>query len=252
MRSQPKYLEEKGTQKVKVEGFLIQIHEVTNSEFAKFIAATGYKTTAERKGNSAVFSPQKAQKAKIPSEWWELSKNTTWWTPEGPNSGLIDKDLHPVVHVSYEDAQAYAKWANARLLTEVEWEYAATLGLFDQNQPDSGAIGPNGERRANIWSGEFPTNNTAEDGFEGVAPVGCFPISKIGAFDMIGNVWEWTSTSFGGNRYTIKGGSHLCSQNYCHRYRTAARQGMEFDFSTNHIGFRIAKDLPKNNKGKIK
>lgn len=250
MRSQPKYIEENGTQKVKVDGFLLQIHEVTNSEFAKFIAATGYKTSAERKGNSALFSASKAQKAKDPSQWWKLSKNTTWWTPEGNDSNLKDKDMYPVVQVSYEDAKAYAKWAKARLLTEKEWEYAATLGLFDPNEPDSGAIGPNGEPRANIWNGKFPDNDSGRDGFKGLAPIGCFPVSKIGTYDMIGNVWEWTSTPFGGNRYTIKGGSHLCSQSYCHRYRTAARQGVELDFSTNHIGFRIAKDLPKDKKGK--
>ena len=151
---------------------------------------------------------------------------------------------HPVVHVSLTDARAYAAWAGGRLPNEIEWEYAASLGLFDPDDPESGLRGPDGEIRANTWNGIFPVLNTAEDGFIGTAPVGCYRASLIGAYDMIGNVWEWTETPFGdGNpQFTIKGGSYLCGSNYCRRYRAAARESLEPDFSTAHTGFRIVKD----------
>lgn len=244
MAAQPMYPEEAQSRDVNVDGFLLQIHEVTNDEFSKFIAATGYRTTAERQGESALFSPALAETATHPGQWWQRSKHATWWTPDGPGSDLRGRGNHPVVHVSWQDAQAYARWANARLLTEPEWEYAAVLGLFEPDRTDSGAVGPHGESRANIWNGAFPHENTGEDGFAGRAPVGCFSSSTLGAYDMIGNVWEWTQTLFDTTRYTIKGGSFLCSTEYCHRYRPAARQGMEADFSASHIGIRLARDLP--------
>ena len=136
-------------------------------------------------------------------------------------------------------------WAGGRLPNEVEWEYAASLGLFDPNDPESGLRGPDGEVRANTWSGLFPLFNTVEDGHAGTAPVGCYPASLIGAYDMIGNVWEWTETRFGPGQpqFTIKGGSFLCGANYCRRYRPAARESLEVDFSTAHVGFRIVRDL---------
>jgi len=243
--SKPMYPEETGPQQVRVQGFLLQIHEVTNKEFAQFVAATGYQTTAERSGNSALFSPKKIKNIEDPSDWWALSAKTSWWAPNGPDSNLADQEKYPVVHVSWKDATAYAKWAGGRLPTEEEWEYAASLGLNYPERPDSGAFGPNNEPLANIWDGNFPTENTAKDGFTARAPVGCFPPSKIGVYDIIGNVWEWTSTPFGKNQYTIKGGSHLCSPSHCHRFRPEARQGIEADMSTDHIGFRIVRDLPK-------
>lgn len=242
LRSNPKYSEEQVPKQVKVGGFYLQINEVTNDEFSRFVGATGYRTSAERTGESALFSDSEAARAEDPRNWWKLSKGTVWWTPSGPGSHLEGKGNHPVVHMSWRDANAYAKWAGGRLLTEIEWEYAASLGLQEPDSPDSGAIGPKGEMRANIWNGPFPKRNTAEDGFVSRAPVGCFPASKIGAYDMIGNVWEWTSTPFDRHRYTIKGGSHLCAESYCHRYRVASRQAMEADFSAEHIGFRIAHD----------
>lgn len=249
MSAHPKYLEEPKPRRVYVKGFKLQVTEVTNDQFARFVASTGYRTSAERKGGSALFSPTRAAKSgtQYPMSWWRLDKYATWRTPGGKGSDLKDKGKHPVVHVSLEDARAYAKWAKARLPTEVEWEYAATLGLFDQNTPDSGAIGRKGESLANIWDGDFPKSNTRKDGFYRRAPVGCFPATKIGAYDMIGNVWEWTETPYTRNAFTIKGGSFLCSESYCHRYRTSARQGFEPDFSTEHIGIRLVRDghIPK-------
>jgi formylglycine-generating enzyme required for sulfatase activity len=148
-----------------------------------------------------------------------------------------------VVHVSLNDARAYALWADGRLPTEVEWEYAASLGLFDPDNPESALRGPDGRARANTWDGVFPVINLKTDGFAGSAPVGCYEESRIGTYDMIGNVWEWTSSRFDSQQaeYTIKGGSYLCGSHYCRRYRPAARQKLEPDFSTAHVGFRIVK-----------
>jgi formylglycine-generating enzyme len=242
MHSYPMYPEEVSPRIVEVKGFFLQVHEVSNKEFAKFVAATGYRTSAEKTGMSALFEPKFVNQTQEPSEWWSLKPGTTWWSPDGPDSDLIGLDHHPVVHVSWEDAQAYARWAGGRLLTEEEWEYAASLGLIEPDRPDSGAFGTNREPLANIWDGSFPHENTLNDGFEGRSPVGCFSASKLGVYDMIGNVWEWTATPFGDKQYTIKGGSHLCSPTHCHRFRPSARQGMDSDLSTSHIGIRIARD----------
>lgn len=238
----PKYPEEGPLEKTFVSPFTIQVHEVTNSQFAEFVAQTGYVTEAERQGGSARFTSSASPENL--SSWWTLDTDATWRTPKGPGSDLDGLALNPVVHVTLKDARAYAKWAGGRIPTEVEWEYAASLGLFDPNDPYSGMVGPDGEPRANVWTGLFPVMDTGRDGFVGLAPVGCYEASRIGAYDMIGNVWEWTDTPFssGSPRYTIKGGSYLCSENYCQRYRAAARQGMETDFSTAHIGFRIVRD----------
>lgn len=238
----PAYPEEGPPQRVLVSPFLLQAHEVTNSQFAEFVRATGYVTEAERRGGSAQFT--ESETPEVFMSWWRLDPQATWRTPAGAGSNLEGVALHPVVHVTLNDARAYAQWAGGRLPTEIEWEYAASLGLFDPADPESGVRGPNGERRANIWTGIFPVVDFAQDGFAGVAPVGCFPPSLTGAFDMIGNVWEWTDSRFGPAepRYTIKGGSYLCSENYCRRYRVAAREAFEVDFSTAHIGFRIVRD----------
>jgi len=177
--------------------------------------------------------------------WWKLDPGATWKTPQGAGSSLEGLAQHPVVHVTLNDARAYAQWAGGRIPKEVEWEYAASLGLFDPDDPYSGVIGADDEPRANIWTGLFPLIDTGQDGFTGTAPVGCFAAGRTGAYDMIGNVWEWTDTPFSpaAPRFTIKGGSYLCSENYCQRYRAAAREDMETDFSTAHIGFRIVRDL---------
>ncbi|MEO1734078.1 MAG: formylglycine-generating enzyme family protein [Pseudomonadota bacterium] len=238
-----RYSEEGPPKKVFVSPFRLQIHEVTNSQFAQFVAATGYVTEAERNGGSAQFVGSDTPNVFL--SWWKLDAGATWRTPGGAGSNLDGLALHPVVHVTLNDARAYAKWAGGRIPNEVEWEYAASLGLFDPRNPESGVRGPNGEARANIWTGLFPVMNSADDGFSGAAPIGCFAPGLTGAYDMIGNVWEWTESQFAPAvpRFTIKGGSYLCSENYCQRYRVAARQNLEVDFSTAHVGFRIVQGM---------
>lgn len=238
----PLYPAEGPPTKVFVSPFRLQAHEVTNSQFAAFVEATGYVTEAERKGGSAQFS--KSDTPEVFLSWWSIDRGATWRSPEGAGSTLEGLALHPVVHVTLNDARAYAQWAGGRLPTEVEWEYAASLGLFDPQDPESGARRPDGTLRANIWTGTFPVMNSRRDGYEKTAPVGCFEPGLTGAYDMIGNVWEWTETPFAPAvpRFTIKGGSYLCSEDYCRRYRVAARESLERDFSTAHIGFRIVMD----------
>ncbi len=233
------YPEEGPPQKVFVSPFRLQIHEVTNSQFMEFVTATEYVTDAERNKGSAQLA--ESQTPEIFLTWWKLDPGANWRTPRGAGSNLDGLALHPVVHVTLNDARAYARWAGGRVPTEVEWEYAASLGLFDPEDPESGVRGPGGALRANIWTGVFPVMNSERDGFAGTAPVGCFSPGLTGAYDMIGNVWEWTDSPFAPAvpRYTIKGGSYLCSENYCRRYRAAARQNLEMDFSTAHVGFRI-------------
>lgn len=252
----PVYPEEGQPRKVYVSPFLLQVHEVTNNQFAKFVEATGYVTEAEKTRASAVFGSEQRSAPR-----WRLAPGATWRSPDGEGSDLEGRGRHPVVHVTLADAKAYADWAGGRIPNEVEWEYAASLGLFDPDDPESGVRGPDGQPRANTWNGEFPTVNTEEDGFAGTAPVGCFEANLIGAYDMIGNVWEWTETQFGPSprlgigdrevngepRFTIKGGSFLCSPDFCRRYRAAARQSLEQDFSTAHVGFRIVKDVQIEN-----
>ncbi|MEL6344975.1 MAG: SUMF1/EgtB/PvdO family nonheme iron enzyme [Myxococcota bacterium] len=244
MGAAPMYPEEGTPTQVFVSGFLLKAHEVTNAEFAVFVRETGYVTEAERNGGSARFV--ETATPHDPMSWWHLDPETTWRAPAGAGSNLHGLGQHPVVHVTIEDARQYAIWAGGRLPQEVEWEYAATRGLADPKQPESGALGPDGSFRANVWTGTFPSMNTAADGHPGTAPVGAYPPDANGAYDLIGNVWEWTETPFAHDptRRTIKGGSHLCATDHCRRFRPAARQGMEPDFSTSHIGFRILKPLP--------
>ena len=244
------YPEEEPAHIVHVAAFRMQAHEVTNTQFERFVAATRYVTDAERSsasgdpaGGSALFATPKSGEG---MSGWTLKRGATWKTPGGPGTGIVSRMNDPVVHVSLGDAQAYAAWAGGRLPSEEEWEYAATSGLADPANRLSGAMDKDGKPIANFWQGVFPVKNEGTDGFAGAAPVGCFPASKLGLYDMIGNVWEWTSTSYAPGRNTIKGGSYLCAENYCARYRSAARQGQEVDFSSNHIGFRIVKDLPPN------
>ncbi|MEL6567672.1 MAG: SUMF1/EgtB/PvdO family nonheme iron enzyme [Pseudomonadota bacterium] len=238
------YSEEGPPQRVFVSPFRLQVHEVTNSQFAAFVAATGYMTEAERNGGSAQFRETDTPTNLL--SWWRIDAGASWKTPGGAGTGLQGLDLHPVVHVTLNDARAYAAWAGGRIPTEVEWEYAASLGLLDPDDPESGVRAPDGTARANIWTGLFPIHDTGRDGYAGAAPVGCFQPGVTGAHDMIGNVWEWTDSSFAAetDRFAIKGGSYLCSENYCRRYRVAARDSLEFDFSSAHIGFRIIRDVP--------
>ncbi|MFN7056816.1 SUMF1/EgtB/PvdO family nonheme iron enzyme [Hyphomonas sp.] len=240
------YPEEAGRPALQVSAFRIQTHEVTNDQFAEFVAATAHVTDAEhaRPGaGSAVFRmPGEARSRPDP---WELVEGATWRSPEGPGSDIEGRGSYPVVHVSLNDARAYAAWAGGRLPDEAEWEHAARLNLPDPSREGSGAHGAAGDYLANTWQGIFPLHDTGADGFQGAAPVGCFAAGRLGLYDMIGNVWEWTETPFDAATYTIKGGSYLCAPNFCRRYRPAARQPQEADFSTNHIGFRIVKDIPE-------
>lgn len=244
----PIYPEETPTIRLQVDAFEIQIHEVTNSQFAAFVDATGYISDAEQGvmdgrlgAGSAVFThPNDAVAQEQP---WALVEDADWRHPSGEKTALDDRRLHPAIHVSKRDAAAYAEWAGGRLPSEIEWEFAATLGLPVPDDPESGAYGADGPR-ANTWQGIFPVVDTGGDGFTGIAPVGCFDADAIGLYDMIGNVWEWTETPFGDGTHTLKGGSFLCANNFCRRYRPAARHPQETDFSSNHIGFRIVRDLP--------
>jgi formylglycine-generating enzyme required for sulfatase activity len=164
-------------------------------------------------------------------------------SPKGPNSSLEGLEQHPVVHVTLNDAKAYAEWAGGRLPTEIQWEYAANLGLPLPNDQDSGAYDEIGRPIANTWQGIFPIFNSLDDGFLETSPVGCFPMDQNGTFDLIGNVWEWTNTSADPGTRVIKGGSFLCANNFCKRYKPIARQFHETDFSTNHLGFRLVKTI---------
>lgn len=237
----PIYPEEGPTLRLNVDSFWIQIHEVTTAQFASFVDDTGYVTEAEQGiaaklegAGSAVFRHPSSDDQAAPT--WTLAANATW------RSG-IDRPNAPVVHLTKTDAEAYAAWAGGRLPSEIEWEYAVQMGLPEPDDQASGAYSEKGPR-ANTWQGVFPIADTGEDGFQGVAEVGCFDADTLGLYDMIGNVWEWTDTPFGAGTHTIKGGSFLCADNFCRRYRPAARQPQETNFSSNHIGFRIVRDAP--------
>ena len=242
----PLYPEETPSVRLQVASFQIQAHEVTNAQFASFIDATGYITDAEqsvldgREGaGSALFQHPRSPESN--DAGWRLDASANWRQPDGIGSSIEGRQNHPVVHISKRDADAYAQWAGGRLPSEVEWEYAATLGLPDPETPVSGAYDEDGPR-ANTWQGIFPVADLGQDGFKGAAPVGCFEPDRLGLYDIIGNVWEWTDTPFGESTHTLKGGSFLCANNFCRRYRPAARHPQDTDFSSNHIGFRIVRD----------
>lgn len=241
--------EERPVRTVAVAGFWIDRHEVTNAEFAAFVRATGYRTRAERdhQPGGAVFAPP----ARVDvngdyRQWWRFDPTASWRVPHG-QGGVRSSAEMPVVQVTEEDALAYARWRGRDLPTEVEWERAARGGLANADYT-WGAKQRNGKPRANYWQGVFPVVDTASDGFHGIAPVGCFPPNGYGLYDMAGNVWELTKTQWerGGlaAAYVIKGGSWLCADNYCLRYRPAARQPGESDLGTDHIGFRTVLRAP--------
>jgi formylglycine-generating enzyme len=285
------YAEEGPVREVEVDAFTIDPGPVTVAEFARFSKETGYVTVAERPpdpadypdahpsllvAGSAVFHPTSGPvPLDEPGRWWTYVPGADWRHPWGPASDNSERHDHPVTHVAYEDAAAYATWAGKALPTEAEWEYAARGGLDgavfawgDEERPD-------GQLMANSWQGSFPWRNTGAKGWRGTTPVGLFPTNDYGLHDMTGNVWEWTSDYYSPRgagsekvqsaccaaplnprvespdasydvgapgahipRRVIKGGSHLCAPNYCLRYRPAARQPEAIDTSTSHIGFR--------------
>lgn len=248
------------TRKVEVRPFYVDRYPITNKQFQAFIQATGYQTDAERFGWSFVFylllSESTAKQVKhipVNTPWWRVVEGADWAHPEGPDS-FIDHDRldHPVVHISWNDAVAYCHWSGKRLLTEVEWEYAARGGLTQKRYPWGNELTPNGEHRCNIWQGEFPTHNAVEDGYMGTCPVDRFPANDYGLYSVVGNTWEWCANDFSGkyNSHTIadeapksmRGGSYLCHQSYCNRYRVAARSSNTPDSSSGNLGFRCARD----------
>jgi formylglycine-generating enzyme len=271
------YLEEAPVRTVSVSDFAIDRHPVTNAQFGEFVARTGYVTIAEKKPDPVVY-PDVHPDDLTPGalvfrptsgpvdlrdwrQWWEWVPYANWRRPFGPGSDIADKADHPVVQVAYADAAAYARWADRRLPTEAEWEYAAHAGTAT-TYPWGEEATPGGRLMANTWQGRFPYHNDGADGWIGTSPVGSFPPNGFGLVDMIGNVWEWTSTRYlphhqvlpastpccgpdtdPGVNQTLKGGSHLCAPQYCHRYRPAARSPQSQDSATTHIGFRCVADL---------
>lgn len=244
------YPEEGPIRQVSVGAFDIDRTEVTNGQFAAFVEATGYVTDAEKAqpgfdvdGGAVFMQPTED----FPS-WWRFTEGANWRHPEGPESSIEGKAEYPVVQVSYNDAKAYAAWAGRRLPSEAEWEYAAGAGASTKYIWGDEKT-PGGKEQANTWQGSFPLENTAADGHTGQAPVGCYPPNRFGLYDMVGNVWEWTDTVFEETSgeseaiHVIKGGSFLCADNYCQRYRSAARQPQEVGLPTNHVGFRTVADI---------
>ncbi|WP_395108644.1 formylglycine-generating enzyme family protein [Actinomadura sp. SCN-SB] len=270
MGSEDFYPEEGPVHMASTGGFWMDEHPVTVARFRRFVEETGYVTVAERPLDPACF-PGADPASLVPGSlvfhktegpvdlrdyrnWWRYAPGAAWHRPQGPGSRADGLDEHPVTHVAYEDALAYARWAGKDLPTEVEWEFAARGGLDGAVYPWGDQFAPEGRMMANTWQGEFPWQNLRTDGYEGTSPVGSFPANGYGLYDMVGNVWEWTADVFtdrhptccapaarsqdGAVRRTIKGGSYLCAPNYCLRYRPAARQGQEPDSSTGHLGFR--------------
>lgn len=224
----------------RVAAFRIDRHEVTNRQFAAFVAATGHVTQAEREGHAPVFvMPKQTVSLDDPSQWWQMIKGADWRHPNGPDSSIAGHPDNPVVQVTYEDATAYATWAGGALPDLAHWERAARGRQTDAQAVSHWLRDAKGRPLANTWQGVFPVVNTAEDGFVGVAQVQSFAPNDFGIYDMVGNVWEWTTAPASGERRIIKGGSHLCAQNYCANYRPAAWQAQEHDLGASHIGFRV-------------
>ena len=265
------YPEERPAGPTRVNGFWMDRTEVTNDQFAEFVEATGYITTAERRLDAArhpgmpaellqpgalVFSPPASLPARADAnDWWRYVPGAHWRQPGGPGTSITGRGGFPVVAVSHQDAQAYARWKGRQLPSEAQWEWAARAAR-DEAMPSHEQ-----PAQANTWQGPFPLRNAREDGFAGLAPVGCFAPNALGLFDMIGNVWELTRDVYtarhgdqpapgqplrhsGGSARVIKGGSFLCSADYCMRYRAGARQPQDDDLGTSHVGFRTVLEAP--------
>ncbi|WP_337186405.1 formylglycine-generating enzyme family protein [Phenylobacterium sp.] len=285
MGSDHAYPEEAPVRRVRVDPFWMDLTPVTNAEFARFVAETGFVTFAEiaptreqypmarpdmLKAGSAVFQPTRGPVPMHDSgAWWDYRFGASWRKPLGPGSSHEALPDHPVVHVTYDDAVAYAAWAGKRLPTEAEWEFAARGGLEGRDYAWGDELEPGGATLANYWQGQFPYQNLLTDGWERTSPVRSYPPNGYGLYDMIGNVWELTSDWYAmpqapaspcctsvnprgpavsddhaklGPRRVMKGGSHLCAENYCRRYRPAARHPQMADTSTSHAGFRCVRD----------
>ena len=290
MGSDHHYAEEAPAHRVAVDDFWIDAEPVTNAQFQKFVDETGYVTFAEippdprdypgalphmLKAGSLVFRvPQRRVDLRNWMNWWRFEFGADWRHPYGPDSSILGLEDHPVVHVVYRDAEAFAAWARKRLPTEAEWEYAARGGLEDTEFAWGTEFTPGGRQMANTWQGDFPLVNLGADGYQRTSPVRAFTENGYGVHDMIGNVWEWTSDWFSAKhtsdtnkpccipknprggaeresydscqpeiripRKVLKGGSFLCAPNYCRRYRPAARHAQPVDSSTCHVGFRCA------------
>ncbi|MVN93007.1 formylglycine-generating enzyme family protein [Mucilaginibacter aquatilis] len=279
--------------KVKLKAFWMDEHEVTNAQFSKFVGATGYITTAERKPQwsqlkqqlppgtpeppdsllkpaSLVFTPPShAVNLQDYGQWWSWMPGASWKHPDGKNSNIKGKENYPVVHISWEDATAYCKWVGKRLPTEAEWEYAARGGLYNNIYPWGNEHIDAGKPKANTWQGEFPNNNTLNDGFYNLAPVKCFKPNGYKLYDMAGNVWEWCADWYSANAYknlpavvnnpkgpvssydpeepyakkkVTRGGSFMCNDSYCSGYRSARRMKSSFDSGMSNLGFRCVRD----------
>ena len=295
MGSDRHYSEEGPVHRASVDGFWIDRTPVTNKQFREFVNATGYMTFAEiepdpkaypgalphmLRAGSLVFAPPRRQPANLRdwSRWWKFRFGANWRRPYGPDSSTTGLGDHPVVHIAFGDAEAYARWAGKELPTEAEWEFAARGGLEGAEFAWGDEFMPAGKHMANTWQGEFPRQNLARDGYRRTSPVTAFPPNGNGVYDMIGNVWEWTADWYapkheadtlktccipsnprGGPeqasyddcqpnikipRKVLKGGSHLCAPNYCRRYRPAARHAQPIDTSTCHVGFRCVDRVP--------
>ncbi|MFC7344341.1 formylglycine-generating enzyme family protein [Saccharopolyspora griseoalba] len=235
---------------VEVSSFAIDACAVTNARFAEFVDATGYRTDAEQYGWSFVFAkflPGHLRKDSPRPEgapWWCGVRGAWWRHPEGPGSDLTDRWEHPAVHISWNDAAAYCAWAGKRLPTEAEWEYAARGGIDQARFPWGDELEPGGEHRCNVWQGQFPVRNTEADGYAGTAPVDAFEPNGFGLYNVSGNVWEWCADPFaeGVEPRAMRGGSYLCHDSYCNRYRVAARSANTPDSSSGNLGFRCAAD----------
>lgn len=287
MGSDRHYPEEAPAHRVRVDGFWMDGCTVTNRDFARFVDATGYVTLAERPADPSAY-PGALPELLVPSSivfrqprhfvdvrnhynWWVYVPGADWRHPLGAESGIDDLPDHPVVHMAFEDVEAYARWVGKEVPTEAEWEFAARGGREGAEYVWGDEFAPGGRHMANTWQGRFPYVNAAEDGYERTSPVGAFPPNDYGLYDMAGNVWQWTADWFmqhgkirhscctahnprGGERdasydprapemriprKVTKGGSHLCAPNYCRRYRPAARMAQPIDTSISHLGFRL-------------